>query len=72
MNNIMNKILALALLTAMHITITAQNQPQAVETTTYKEHYRNQYHFSVSSGWISDPCGYVVESRSLVLCSQVR
>lgn len=25
----------------------------------YKEHYRNQYHFSVSRGWISDPCGFV-------------
>lgn len=25
----------------------------------YHEHYRNQYHFSVSKGWISDPCGYL-------------
>lgn len=25
----------------------------------YKEHYRNQYHFSARRGWISDPCGFV-------------
>lgn len=25
----------------------------------YHEHYRNQYHFSVSKGWISDPCGFL-------------
>ena len=57
MNNLMIKIFALALLTAMHISIAAQNQQQTVKKTTYNEHYRNQYHFSVSRGWISDPCG---------------
>lgn len=27
--------------------------------TLYKEHYRNQYHFSARRGWISDPCGFL-------------
>ena len=57
MNNLTIKIFALALLTAIHISIAAQNQQPPVETTAYKEHYCNQYHFSVSRGWISDPCG---------------
>lgn len=33
--------------------------PATTDEPLYKEHYRNQYHFSARRGWISDPCGFV-------------
>lgn len=50
----MKKIL-FSLFALISFCISAQNTTP--NDSTYKEHYRNQYHFSARRGWISDPCG---------------
>lgn len=37
----------------------AQENNSVSTDSLYKEHYRNQYHFSARKGWISDPCGFL-------------
>lgn len=43
------------LLAIVSLNISAQHTLH--NDSTYREHYRNQYHFSARRGWISDPCG---------------
>lgn len=41
------------------VSLQAQMLKPAENDSLYKEHYRNQYHFSARHGWISDPCGFL-------------
>lgn len=55
----MKKVLPLLFAMVFVSSISAQKDYSADNTTLYKEHYRNQYHFSARHGWISDPCGFL-------------
>lgn len=59
MNNLMKTILLSALAVLTTAGADAQQRQQADDANLYKEHYRNQYHFSARHGWISDPCGFL-------------
>lgn len=53
----MKTLSTLLLAMAMVANTSAQIKQETDSSTLYKEHYRNQYHFSAKHGWISDPCG---------------
>ena len=57
MNNFIKRFFCVGLLSMIFVALSAQTLPSIDDVSQYKEHYRNQYHFSVSRGWISDPCG---------------
>lgn len=57
----MNRKVLTSLLSMFFILLGASAQEYKVVSgdNLYKEHYRNQYHFSQRHGWISDPCGFL-------------
>lgn len=59
MNLLPQKLRTLLLLCPVCMTLQAKPESSIDESNLYKEHYRNQYHFSARNGWISDPCGFL-------------